>query len=271
MAEFSIQCGELARLIGTPEAPRIFDVRRKELFDAATVVLPAARWRDHSAAPVWAQSLPRSTSVVVYCAEGHHASQLAAAALREAGIDARFLEGGIAHWSATGAMTVSKAALPRRDEAAPSRWVTRIRPKIDRIACPWLIRRFIDAEARFYFVRPEEVVAVARELDAIPYDIEGVDFGHEGELCTFDTLLARFGLGERALLELAPIVRGADTARPDLAPEAAGLLAISLGNSALAGADDHVALELGFPVYDALLAWRRFAAQETHNWPSRRA
>jgi hypothetical protein len=150
--------------------------------------------------------------------------------------------------------------------------VTRRRPKIDRVACPWLIRRFIDADARILFVDPPEVPAVARESGAVPFDIEDVELSHEGPRCTFDTMLRLFGLeAEPSLARLALIVRGADTARPDLAPEAAGLHAVSLGLSALAGDDDHALLPQGFAVYDALLAWLRFAGQERHNWPAKAA
>lgn len=271
MQDFKISIAELRNAIGTALAPRLFDVRRLAVYQASSGVLPAARWRDHSRADEWVRDLGRDPQVVIYCAHGHNLSQSAAAVLRERGVAARYLEGGIDAWIAEGGPTIVKDALPGRDEREPSRWVTRIQPKIDRIACPWLIRRFIDPDARFFFVSPEQVVAVAAELKAIPYDIAGVDLTHEGDGCTFDTLLSRFGLVDRHLQELALIIRGADTARLDLAPECAGLLATSLGNSALAGGDDRRALELGFPVYDALLAWRRFAAAETHNWPRRSA
>jgi hypothetical protein len=150
--------------------------------------------------------------------------------------------------------------------------VTRRRPKIDRIACPWLIRRFIDDRARILFVDPDQVGEVARESGAVPFDIDGVEVSHEGERCSFDTLLRLFGLeSEPTLARLALIVRGADTARPDLAAEAAGLHAVSLGLSAMAGDDDHGLLRAGFLVYDALLAWLRHAAQERHNWPAKAA
>ena len=152
------------------------------------------------------------------------------------------------------------------------KWITRERPKIDRIACPWLVRRFIDANARILYVDPEFVLPVAHETGAVPFDIEGVEISHEGERCSFDTMLKLFGLeGERHLARLALIVRGADTARPELAPEAAGLHAISLGLSALAGDDDHCLLQRGFMVYDALFAWLRHAADERHNWPAKAA
>jgi hypothetical protein len=150
------------------------------------------------------------------------------------------------------------------------RWITRARPKIDRIACPWLIARFIDPAAEFLFVPPADVQRLAAELDAIPYDVEGVELTHSGPLCSFDALLAKYDLTDPSLGELAVIVRGADTARLDLAPQCAGLLAISLGLSQLY-ADDHEQLRHGMVIYDALHAWLRQAREETHTWnPQRR-
>ena len=146
------------------------------------------------------------------------------------------------------------------------KWVTRERPKIDRIACPWLVARFIDREPEFLFVAPSAVAAVAAETGAIPYDVPGVELTHENELCSFDAFLKRYALSDPALAQLAAIVRGADTGRPDLAPQAAGLLAISLGLSANF-ADDHEMLAHGLIVYDALYAWCRSCRDETHNWP----
>ena len=145
--------------------------------------------------------------------------------------------------------------------------MTRARPKVDRIACPWLIRRFVDPAAVFLFVAPSEVAAVAERFGATPFDIEGVFWSHRGETCTFDTMVEEFGLATEPLLRLATIVRGADTARPDLAPQAAGLLAVSLGLSRL-HSDDLRQLEAGMGVYDALYLWCRDAVEEAHNWPT---
>jgi rhodanese-related sulfurtransferase len=270
MCDFFTPVDALKQVLGTAEAPLIYDVRRRAVYDKDDRILPTARWHAHTLVADWAADIPTGRGVLVYCQQGHNVSQLAAAELRQRGIPASILEGGIDAWRAAGGLTIRKSALPGRDEERPSKWVTRIRPKIDRIACPWLIRRFIDIEAQFLFVEPAYVNDVAEELGAIPYDIEGVALSHRGELCSFDTLLDVFGIDDKALRALALIIRGADTARPDLAPEAAGLLAISLGISQLAGPDDHSALKRGFPVYDALYAWRRFAASETHNWPAKR-
>lgn len=149
-------------------------------------------------------------------------------------------------------------------------WVTRARPKIDRIACPWLIRRFIDSEAEFLFVQPDQVREVARTTGAIPFDVEGVELSHEGPKCSFDAFLEKYELRDPSLEELALIVRGADTERLDLAPQAAGLLAISLGLSQNF-ADDHEQLRHGFVMYDALYAWSRYARGERHSWNPQRA
>jgi hypothetical protein len=147
----------------------------------------------------------------------------------------------------------------------PSRWITRARPKIDRIACPWLILRFVDPRAEFFYVPKEEVFRRAEELKAVPFDIEGAPISHEWERCSFDALLAAFELRDPALDRLAEIVRGADTDRLQIAPQAAGLLAISIGLSHL-HADDHAMLQAALPVYDALYTWCRSHRDETHTW-----
>jgi hypothetical protein len=146
------------------------------------------------------------------------------------------------------------------------KWVTRERPKIDRIACPWLIQRFIDPAAEFLYVPAGEVLRVAAATGATPYDIPGVEMSHVGELCSFDAFLAKHRLDDPALVRLAAIVRGADTSRPELTPQSAGLYAISLGLSRVF-ADDHEMLRHGMVVYDALYAWCRDAQHETHDWP----
>ncbi len=165
---------------------------------------------------------------------------------------------------------MSLARLPRRHADGRTWWVTRARPKVDRIACPWLIRRFIDPDARFLFVPPAEVLTVAAEQQAEPFDVadDGVAWSHRGERCTFDVMVEAFGLrNHEPLARLAAIVRGADTGRLDLAPEAAGLLAVSLGLSRIHG-DDHAQLEAGLAIYDALYRWSRDAQGEKHDWSS---
>jgi hypothetical protein len=148
------------------------------------------------------------------------------------------------------------------------KWVTRERPKIDRIACPWLIARFIDDAPEFLYVPAGDVLAVAQATGAVPYDIPGVEMGHVGELCSFDAFLARHQLDDPALQQLAAIVRGADTSRLDLTPQSAGLVALSLGLSRNFS-DDHEMLAHGMVMYDALYAWCRSCQEEAHNWPPR--
>lgn len=268
---YSITPAELWRLMATPNAPVIVDVRRTDAIESSNRLLPASILCDPRAVRAWA--LDRASGlIVIACKHGHERSQMATAELRERGIDARVLAGGFEAWCAEGLPVLDRSEYLRLLPSRPSLWVTRRRPKIDRVACPWLIHRFLDPQARFLFVDPPEVAAVARETGAIAFDIEGVELSHEGERCSFDTMLRLFGLeSEKSLARLAMIVRGADTARTDLAPEAAGLLAVSLGLSKLAADDDHALLRSGFLIYDALFAWLRYAAGERHNWPAKAA
>jgi len=271
-ASFSITPHDLWTLIGTVDAPHIIDVRKRAVHDAAPGLLPTTTWPDIADIAQWMPTLDRARPVVFACRHGHQMSQTATAYLCAEGFDARVLAGGYAAWVESKLQLVAKSALDRFAPKRPSVWVTRRRPKIDRVACPWLIRRFIDAQARILYVDPDQVAGVAKESGAIPFDIEGVEISHDGPRCSFDTMLKLFGLeSEPSLARLALIIRGADTAQPGLASEAAGLHAVSLGLSALAGDDDHGMLRHGFMVYDALFAWLRFAAAERHNWPAKAA
>ena len=146
------------------------------------------------------------------------------------------------------------------------KWITRERPKIDRIACPWLITHFIDPAPEFLYVPAAQVLALAASLGATPYDIPGVEMSHVGERCSFDAFLAKYGLTQPALQQLALIVRGADTSRLDLTPQSAGLYALSLGLSQC-HTDDHAMLAHGLVMYDALYAWCLSCQGETHAWP----
>ena len=205
--------------------------------------------RDPACVSVWAKELPKASTVVAYCVRGHEVSQGVAQTLREAGISARYLVGGIEDgWRPAVGRLMQKAG------NASTRWVTRERPKIDRIACPWLIARFIDPEAEFLYVPTGKVLSAAKETEAIPYDVPDVQFSHDGELCSFDAFLKTYHLTDPALQQLAVIVRGADTAWLDLAPQAAGLAAMSLGLSHIFK-DDHEMLKHGMIMYDALYAW----------------
>ncbi|MDO9713664.1 sulfurtransferase/chromate resistance protein [Paracraurococcus lichenis] len=261
-----ITAPQLSRLVGTPEAPRILDVRTDEDFAADPRTLPASLRRDHRRVADWAAGVG-PTPVVVVCQRGQKLSQGVAAWLRHYGTPAEVLEGGFEAWAAAGAPLVRPDRLPARDAVGRTLWVTRARPKIDRIACPWLIRRFVDPAAVFLFVAPSEVLAVADRFGATPFDVEGVFWSHRGELCTFDVMVEEFGLRSEALSRLAAIVRGADTARPDLAPEAAGLLAASLGLSRIYR-EDLAQLDAAMVLYDAFYRWARDATAETHNWPA---
>ena len=234
-------------------------VRRTPTFDADPWMIAGAIRRPPEAVAQWGRALPKGQAIVVYCAHGREISRDTAASLHGVGLDARFLEGGIGEWSER------KLPLRRKREDSPC-WVTRERPKIDRIACPWLIRRFIDPEASFLFVPTEQVFDVARASGATAYDIPGSEpFSHNGELCSFDAFLKVYGIADPALDALALIVRGADTARLELAPQSPGLLAVSLGLSAIY-ADDHAMLEHGMTVYDALYAWCRDCRDQGHDW-----
>ena len=149
------------------------------------------------------------------------------------------------------------------------KWITRERPKIDRVACPWLIARFIDEQPAFLFVPPDQVVSQAQATGATPYDVPGVELTHDGPLCSFDAFLKKYDLTDACLQDLGVIVRGADTARLDLAPQCAGLLAVSLGLSHNFKGD-HEMLRHGFVVYDALYAWLKHVRNEKHDWNPQR-
>jgi hypothetical protein len=216
----------------------------------------------------WADEFAGRSAVAI-CQKGLKLSHGVGAWLRHAGAEADALEGGIEAWARAGLPLVPADRLPPRDRQGRTVWVTRARPKIDRIACPWLIRRFVDARAVFLFVPPAEVELVADRFVATPFDVEGVFWSHRGDLCTFDVMIEEFGLTTEPLRQLATIVRAADTARPDLAPEAAGLLAASLGLSRMFS-DDLAQLDAGMTLYDAFYRWCRDATGETHNWPNQR-
>ena len=267
----AITCDQLAKRLGAARAPIILDLRREGLRQADPRLIPTARPLDEAAlCPSGLAALAAELagqSIVTTCAAGHGRSQGAAAWLRAAGLNAEYLEGGMEAWRAAALPLIDPGKITHRDPAGRSLWVTRARPKIDRIACPWLIRRFIDPAAVFLFVAPSEVPAVAERFGATPFDIDGVFWSHRGELCTFDIMIEEFGLRSDPLLRLATIVRGADTARLELAPEAAGLLAASLGLSRM-HREDLAQLDAAMGLYDALYRWARDATGETHDWPA---
>lgn len=261
-----ITVSQLGRLIGLPHGPLLVDVRVETDYAANPRLIPGSIRLPADSASDWAPRVA-GKKVVVICNDGTTLSQGVAALLRHEGVSAETLEGGFSGWSAAGQLQLCTARLPSPDAKGRTVWVTRARPKIDRIACPWLIRRFVDPQAVFLFVTPSEVSAVAERFSATPFDIQGVFWSHRGERCTFDTMIEEFDLGISPLHRVATIVRGADTAVLDLAPEAAGLLAVSLGLSRMYR-DDLEQLEAGMSIYDGLFRWARDASEETHNWPA---
>jgi rhodanese-related sulfurtransferase len=246
MTDISVQ--ELRAAMAGAEPPVVVDVRKRAAFREATSTVAGALRREPDDVAAWAASLPTACAVAVYCVHGHEVSQGTARALGELGVRARYLEGGIEAWSAAG------GGLDRKPRGAATRWVTRERPKIDRIACPWLIARFVDPDAEFLYVPAPQVLAEAARCEAVPYDVADVHFTHEGERCSFDAFLRHYRLRDPALQKLAVIVRGADTGKPELAPQAPGLLAISQGLSRNF-ANDHEMLAHGMVMYDALYTW----------------
>jgi rhodanese-related sulfurtransferase len=259
-AEISV--AQLSRIIGLPGAPMMVDVRPCDDRGSGQHVLPTARQMKSQTVSTWAHQFS-GQRVIVYCRDGGNVSQGTAAWLRQAGIDAQTLEGGFEAWRDAGQPLVCTDRLPERDEAGRMTWVTRARPKIIRIACPWLIRRFIDPTAVFLYVAPSEVAAVAKRFMATPFDSgEGI-WNDRAGACAFDLMLEEFNLKTGPLLRLAAIIRGADTGLPDLTPQSGGLLAISLGYSRMFR-DDVAQLDATMPVYDALYRWCRDGTEETH-------
>ena len=268
---------DLAARMGSATAPLLLDVRRAGKFADSPRMLAGAIYCAPENVAAFAKSqAPRE--MVVYCVYGHNVSAAAVATLRAAGWTAWQLAGGmeggeagvdsaddIARWRMQPLLTMTKRADWGVTGEQASRWITRARPKIDRIACPWLIRRFIDPRAEFFYVPTAQVFDEAKRLNAVAYDIPGAPVSHVGELCSFDALLAAFELNTPGLNHLARIVRGADTDCMGLAPQSAGLLAFSLGLSQL-HTGDHAMLEAAMPLYDALYAWCSSAQDEPHNW-----
>ena len=247
----SVSPTDLYAVFGSAAAPVVVDVRG-DLPARGEPILAGAAWRPAQDADEWRAELPKGRSVVVYCADGAGLSPGAATSLRQNGVPASYLAGGLKAWT--------DAKLPLRRargaEQNASRWVTREHPKIDRIACPWLVSRFVDPFAEFIYVPANNVASFALEKGAIPYDIKNVEFGHVGDRCSFDAIVSAYDIHDAALDQLATIVRGADTSRPDLTPQCEGLLAISHGLSSNFP-DDHEMLKHGLVIYDALYRWCR--------------
>lgn len=241
-------------------APLLIDVRRETAFRSAPDMAAGALRRDPATVETWADELPAAASIVVYCVHGHEVSQNVAKALRNRGLNAQFVEDGIEE-----GLRAAGGELMTKPVDAGTRWITRERPKVDRIACPWLISRFLDHDAEFLYVPAADVKKIAAEKGAIPYDVADVMFSHEGARCSFDAFIRIFRLTDPALLLLADIVRGADTGHPEIAPQSAGLVALSLGLSRLI-ANDHNQLKQGMVMYDALYLWCKEGQDEKHTW-----
>jgi rhodanese-related sulfurtransferase len=271
---------DLHNALGRADTPLILDVRREAKFASdARIIAGAVRCTPENVEAFAHQHSPRD--VVVCCVYGHNVSADATMQLHAAGWNARALAGGIeggedgvdtaAHialWRSQGVTTIRKRADWGVTREAASRWVTRAQPKIDRIACLWLIQRFIDPRAEFFYVPTEQVPSEAKRLGAVAFDIPGAPVSHNAEQCTFDALLQGFDLHSGAFDLLACIVRGADT-DCGLAGESAGLLAISLGLSRIHAGRDHAMLAAAMPLYDALYAWCQDKVQgraEVHRW-----
>lgn len=246
----------LMRLIGTPDAPNIIDVRLDEDVVDDPAQIPAAVRVPYDDIDALADHASSGRAVIV-CHRGLKLSQGAATRLQARGIKAEFLSGGMVGWREVGP-SVPLVALP-----PTSLWVTRARPKIDRNACPWLIRRFVDPRAEIMFVAADQVTAVAERWDATPFDVPGVPLGHAENRCTFDAMLEHFSLKLPALMAMAEIIRAADTGQLGDAPQAAGLLAVSVGLSRQFK-DDQAQLSAALPIYDALYRWARDGQDETH-------
>src|SRR5215471_20537462 len=258
----SISPADLYAHLGTASAPVLLDVRQQEEFKADDRLIIGALRYAPKQVDSWSRVLPSSRSVVVYCSQGREVSQGIANALRNAGMKATYLDGGLSAWNQIGLPT------RKRLSAGEKNWITREHPKIDRIACPWLVSRFINPNAEFIYVPTDKVVSAAKEVDAVPYDIKGTEFGHVDDHCSFDAIIRIFDIKDPALDDVATVVRGADTSRRDLAPQCEGLYAISFGLSANFP-DDHEMLRHGVVIYDALYTWCRKSRAVTAGQPAR--
>ncbi len=261
-----ISCESVYSNLGLPDAAVVIDARREADLSASARLIPGASRGDPDHVAQWVRALPRTRGICVYCSNGIDVSPFVAETLRSLGYPASILEGGLQRWLDSNYVTVKI-----RDELnvpGGSRWITRERPKIDRLACPWLIRRFIDPDASFFYAPAHRVRIDAAALGAEPYDIADVVFSHRGPRCSFDTFLDEFELRDPVLNAVADIVRAADTGELAQSPQAPGLLAITLGLSANI-ADDIVLLEQAMTIYDALYAWCKTARNETHSWPKK--
>jgi rhodanese-related sulfurtransferase len=257
-----VSAGSVYDQLGLNHASTLIDVRSAGELERVPRMIPGAMHVEPNSLEQWLRKRQHQTITLYSNAE--HDIEAVANALTDTGLRASVLQGGIDDWIRNDLPTIrvrAELGVPGR-----SQWVTRERPKIDRIACPWLVRRFIDPLATFHYVQPNRVRSDASVLGAQPYDIPDVTFSHRGQRCSFDAFLDEFELHDPILDELARIVRAADTATLDQSREAAGLLAISLGLSASIS-DDQLLLEQAMLIYDGLYAWCKNARDEPHSWP----
>ncbi|MEO0343296.1 MAG: sulfurtransferase/chromate resistance protein [Pseudomonadota bacterium] len=260
---FEITPEQLLKRIGTHDMPALVDLRIDDDFREDPVLIPGSiriEFKDLDRVIEYI----RGRLAVVFCHKGLKISQGVAAQLRARSIQADVLAGGFEAWRDVGGPVVAMSNV-----SSTKSWVTRQRPKVDRIACPWLIRRFIDPEAEILFVPATDVALVAERFDAIPFDVEGVRFSHVGEACSFDTFLQEFRIQYAPLTKMAEVIRAADTNALDRIPQASGVLAILLGLSRMYR-DDYAQLEAGFTICDALFRWAKDAQNESHDWPTPR-
>jgi rhodanese-related sulfurtransferase len=257
-----ITVSQLSRLVALPGAPAVVDVRTDDKFEANPCLIPSAQRHPSVGVEGWSTRYAGQTIVVV-CQSGGTASQAVAAWLRHEGHDAQTLEGGSDAWRKLRQPLLRASKIPPRNIEGRTVWVTRARPKVVRVACPWLIRRFIDSKAIILFVPPSEITGVAEHAKATPFDVDGSFWSDRGEKTTFDVMVEEFGLDVEPLLRVAWIVRGADTNRLDLTPQSAGLLAMCLGYSRMYR-DDLAQLAAAMPQFDALYRWSRDAVDERH-------
>jgi rhodanese-related sulfurtransferase len=258
-----ITVAQLSRLIGLPGAPVLVDVRTDDEFKSDPQLIPTARRHPSTGVDAWCRRYAEQP-IVMLCQSGGTPSQAVAARLRHEGFEAQTLADGFDAWRELRQPLVRASKIPPRDSEGQTVWVTRARPKVVRVACPWLIRRFVDPSAVFLFVPPAEVAGVSEHAKATPFDVDAVFWSDRGKKTTFDVMVEEFGLNVAPLLHLACIVRGADTGRLDFTPQSAGLLATCLGYSRMYR-DDLAQLAAAMPQFDALYRWSRDAVDERHS------
>lgn len=258
-----ISPAQLSRLIGLPDCPVIIDLRIDDDFNDDPQIVPTAVRFSHTDIAGIRDHL-NGRNCIVYCQKGRKISQGVAALLRIEGLGCEVLEGGHFAWRDAGLPLVPEKPIPRLKPAPSTLWVTRHRPKIDRIACPWLIRRFVDRDARFLYVPPSDVELVAEKFGATPFDVAGLGFEHVSDRCSFDAMLDAFGLRTEPLDRLATVIRASDTNQHEASQQAAGLLAMSVGLSRMYR-DDAAQLKAALPLYDALYRWARDGFDEGHS------